>query len=88
MDSKTKIEMLTKRHEVLSQVKQYIDNELSPSKANFLDNSKADFKRTPSIQDVLHTLGISKNDYYWALSISETNDFPNSLEARYKFVLC
>ena len=56
-------------------MKNYIDNELNPSKKNFLDSTKEDYEELKSIDEILASLEISKHDYEEALSISDDNDF-------------
>ena len=62
-----KFGILSKRNNVLSLVKKYIDNNLDP-------NSKS-FSNYLSIQEILSSMGITEDDYYWALSISPDNDY-------------
>ena len=57
-----KFGILSKRNNILGQVKKYIDNNLDP-------NSKS-FSNDLSIQEILSSMGIIEDDYYWALSIS------------------
>ena len=56
-------------------MKNYIDNELNPSKENFLDSTKEDYEELKSIDEILASLEISKHDYEEALSISDDNGF-------------
>ena len=59
--------LLSNRNNILGQVKNYIDNSLDP-------NSKS-FSNDLSIQEILSSMGIAEDDYYWALSISPDNDY-------------
>ena len=59
--------LLSNRNNILGQVKNYIDNSLDP-------NSKS-FSNDLSIQEILSSMGITEDDYYWALSISPDNDY-------------
>ena len=61
------------RKNILKKVKNYIDNELNPSRKNFLDSTKNE--ELKSIDEILASLEISKHDYEEELSISEDNDF-------------
>ena len=56
-------------------MKNYIDNELNPSKKNFLDSTKEDCEELRSIDEIVASSEISKHDYEEALSISDDNDF-------------
>ena len=62
-----KFGILSKRNNILGQVKKYIDNNLDP-------NSKS-FSNDLSIQEILSSMGITEYDYYCALSISPDNDY-------------
>lgn len=53
---------LTRRKEILNLVKEKIDNVLNPNKPDY------DPKLTET--DIFSSLGISEEQYYWALSIS------------------
>ena len=63
------------RNDILKKVKNYIDNELNPSKENFLDSTKEDCEELKCIDEILASLEISKHDYEEAFSISVDNDF-------------
>ena len=67
IDILEKSEILAKRNNILSKVKQYIDEFLDPSKSSFIDNLR--------VEEVLLFLNIKEVDYYDALSISPTSDF-------------
>ena len=64
--------ILSKTNNILGQVKNYIDNNLDPNSKSFFN----DF----SIQEILSSMGITEDDYYWALSISPDNDYEIHLE--------
>ena len=66
---------MQQRNNILKKVKNYIDNELNPSKKNFLDSTKEDYEELKSIDEILASLEISKHDYEEALSISDDTDF-------------
>ena len=68
-------EKMQRRNAIFKKVKNYIDDELNPSKKNFLDNTKDDYVELKSIGEVLTFLGIPKQDYKETLSISDDNDF-------------
>ena len=70
-----KLQKMQQRNNILKEVKNYIDNELNPSKKNFLDSTKEDYEELKSIDEILASLEISKHDYEEALSISDDNDF-------------
>ena len=73
-----KFGILSKRNNILGQVKKYIDNNLDP-------NSKS-FSNDLSIQEILSSMGITEDDYYWALSISPDNDYEIHLKRSTGFV--
>ena len=58
-----KFGILSKRNNILGQVKKYIDN-------NNLDPNSRSFSNDLSIQEVLSSMGITEDYYYWTLSIS------------------
>ena len=62
-----KFGILSKRNNILGQIKKYIENNLDP-------NSKR-FSNDLSIQEILSSMGITEDDYYWALSISPDDDY-------------
>ena len=55
--------------------KNYIDNELNPSKKKFLDKTKDNYAELKSIEEILSLLEISSKDYEEARSISYDRDF-------------
>ena len=63
------------RNIILKNVKNYIDNELNPSKKNFLDKTKDDYVELKSVEEILSLLEISSKDYEETLSISDDSDF-------------
>ena len=68
LDQVDKFGILSKRNNVVGQVKKYINNNLDP-------NSKS-FSNDLSIQEILSSMGITEDDYYRALSISPPdNDY-------------
>ena len=60
---------------VRNKVKTYMDSELNPVKHNFYDKSRNGFEHLGSINCILYQLGISKENCYNDLSISNVNDF-------------
>ena len=66
---------MQQRNNILKEVKNYIDNELNPSKKNFLDSTKEDNEELKLTDEILASLEISKHDYEEELSISDDNDF-------------
>ena len=67
--------VLQKRETTLSTVQEYINEKLDPRKNNILSQRKADYKKVPSITDILCELGITEDEYYNALSISSDEYF-------------
>ena len=63
-------------------VKNYIDNELNPTKKSFLDSIIEDYHELKSIDEILVSLEILKHDYEGTLSISDDNEFAT------KFIFC
>ena len=66
IDEEIKSNILTRRKEILSKVKQKIDDVLNPRKPTY------DPHATPI--DILNEIGITEQDYQWALSISPDSD--------------
>ena len=67
IDEETKYNILNRRKEILTNVKQKIDEVLNPSKENY--------DATATETDVLESVGFTEDEYYWALSISADSDF-------------
>ncbi|XP_028413533.1 uncharacterized protein LOC114536369 [Dendronephthya gigantea] len=67
LDEQAKTNLLERRMQILSPVKQKIDEVLNPSKTTY-DASLSD-------SDILKSLDITEEQYYWALSISPDSDF-------------
>ena len=63
------------RNTILKKVKNYIKNELNPSKKHFLDKTKDDYVELKSIEEIFSLLEISSKDYEEAFSISDDSDF-------------
>ncbi len=61
LDDESKSSILNRHKEILCLVKQKIDEVLNPSKENYA---------TLTETDILHSVGISEDEYYWALSIT------------------
>ena len=64
-----KQEILTWKKAVLGKVKNYIDDNLNPSKVNLVDPTKDNFTQPLNIQEIFNELQISEDGYYKALSI-------------------
>ena len=56
--------MLSKQKDILSKVKDYINNYLNPAKVNFFDSSKDTLK---SVSKVLEETNITEEEYKSAL---------------------
>ena len=54
-----KLQKMQQRNNILKKVKNYIDNELNPSKKNFLGSTKEDYEELKSIVEILASLQIS-----------------------------
>ena len=67
MDEERKNNILDRRKEILSKVKQKIDEVLNPSKENY--------DITATEKDILDSGGVTEDEYYWALSVSSDSDF-------------
>ena len=67
LEDEIKSSILSQRKEILTKVKQKIDDVLNPSKSTY------DSHATPI--GVLNDIGIAEQDYHWALSISADSDF-------------
>lgn len=67
MDPQIKTDIMTKQKEILSLVKQKIDESLNPSKANYNPMLAPD--------DIFQELGITKEQYEKALSLSPDSDY-------------
>ena len=67
LDDECKSSILNRRKEILCLVKQKIDELLNPSKENY--------DATLTETDILNSVGISEDEYYWALSISPDSHF-------------
>ena len=59
---------------MLGKVKNYIDDNLNPSKVNVVGPTKDNFTQPLNIQKILNELEIFEDDYYKALSISKDED--------------
>ena len=63
---KSRSNILDRRRKILTLVKQKIDEMLNPSKLDYNETNEA---------DILKSVGITEDEYYWALSISPDSDF-------------
>ena len=66
MDEETKSNILAKRKEILSKVKQKIDDVLNPSKSSYEPNA--------TLNDILNVIGTTEQGYKWAISIFPDSD--------------
>ena len=67
LDEESKMNILSRRNVILSLVKEQIDKVLNPNKPQY-DPTKTE-------EDILSSLGITEEQYYWALSTSSDSDF-------------
>ena len=67
LDETNKTNLLEKRKEILSLVKQEIDH--------FLDPSKSSYNSTLTENDIFNSVGITKEQYYSALSVSTDSNY-------------
>ncbi len=63
---KFKSNTLDRRTKILTSVKQKIDE--------ILNLSKSDYNPTISDTDILKSIDVTEDDYYWALSVSPDSD--------------
>ena len=73
---------IKKKNNILKMVKNYIDNELNPTKKGFIDSVVEDYQELKSVYEILVFLEISKYDYEEALSISADNKFATKFTFR------
>ena len=59
---------------MLEKVKNYIDDNLNPSRVNVVDPTKYNFTQSLNIQEILNELKIPEDDYYKTLSILKDED--------------
>ena len=71
--------VLSKRKDILSKVKDYINNHLNPAKVNFYDSSRDTILNLKSVPEVLEELNITGEEYKNALQISDNQDFQHHL---------
>ena len=67
LDEEIKSNIPDRRRIILTLVKQKIDEMLNPS--------KPDYNETLNEADIIKSVGITEDEYYWALSISPDSDF-------------
>ncbi len=67
MDEEIKSNILTRRKEILSKVKQKIDDVLNPSKPTYDPHATS--------TDILNDIDITEQDYQWAISLSPDSDY-------------
>ena len=71
--SDVQLQKMQQRNNILKKVKNYINNELNPSKKTFLERTIKHYEELKSIDEILGSLEISKHDYE-ALSMYDDND--------------
>ena len=67
--------VLSKQKDILSKVKNYINNHLNPAKVNFYDSSRDNFVNLKFVSEVLEELDITEEEYINALQISDDQEF-------------
>ena len=67
MDNDIKSNILARRQEILSKVKQKIDDVLNPNKLTY--------EAHMTQNEILNDIGIAEQDYEWAISISSDSDY-------------
>ena len=78
---------MQQRNNILKEVKNYIDNELNPSKKNFLDSTKEDYEELKSIDEILASrnfktwLWRGTFNFWW-------HWFSDTLQKATKFIFC
>ena len=75
MPENMKHSVLSKRKDILSKCKDYINNHLNQAKVNFYDSSKDTFVNLKSVTEVLEKLNITEEEYMSVLQISDDQDF-------------
>ena len=75
MPGNMKHSVLSKRKDIFSKVKDYINNHLNPAKVNFYDSSKDIFVNLKSVSEILEEINITEEEYKNALQISDDQDF-------------
>ena len=80
MPENMKHSVLSKRKDILSKVKDYINNHLNPVKVNFYDSSRDTILNLKSVSEVLEELNITGEEYKKALQISDNQDFQHHLK--------
>ena len=72
--------LFSKRKDILSNVKGYINNHLNPAKVNFYDSSRDTVVHLKSVSEVLEVIDITEEEYKTALQISDDQDFQDHLK--------
>ena len=70
-----KKEISSERSRVLQVVSEYVSDKLNPSKHNIYDNTREDYEKVKSIEEILDLLHILVDEYYHYLVKSEDDDF-------------
>ena len=68
-------DVLSKRKSILDKVKDYIDTNLDPKSINLYQPDQPNFVQSKTSDEILTTLGITKQEYENALSISNDSGF-------------
>ena len=75
MPENMKHSLLSERKDILSKVKDYINNYLNLAKVNFQNLSRDTFENLKSVSEILEELNITEEEYMSALQISDDLDF-------------
>ena len=67
--------ILSERSRVLQVASEYINYQLNPWKHNIFDNTREDYEKVKSIEEIFDLLHISVDEYCYYLEISEDDDF-------------
>lgn len=67
LDGHVKTDLIARRNEILNSVKQEINQTLDPNRPEYNPNK--------TTEEVLNSIGITEEQYYWALSVSTVNNF-------------
>ena len=73
---------LNERDRILGNVKEYINNNLSPKKRNILNPLKETYQKIPNIPDILKEFNFTEDQNYDALPISNDSDFQIHLKCQ------
>ena len=82
MSGNMKHPVFNKRKDVLSKVKDYINNHLNPAKASYYDSSRDTFMNLKSVSEVLEIINVTEEEYKSALPISDDQEFQLHLKPK------